>query len=155
MDLIPIGTYIGHAVSGVLSESENKQTPQIVVDFELTTAEVAGRRMPWYGFLTKKTAERTFEALRYSGWKGTDIDAPLDFGGVNAPDVELVVDHEEWEGKTRARIQWVNRMGGKSAAALPPDKAKVIAAKMRGVLAKVDQNLKSKGVSAGSDAIPF
>jgi hypothetical protein len=65
-------------------------------------------------YLTDKTIDRTVESLRHMGWGSDDLaDLPgLAAAGQLATEVELVIDHEEWEGKWRAKVKWVNRVGG-------------------------------------------
>lgn len=156
--MLPEGTFHAVARSAVLSESSKNKTPQVVVTFEITTAEHAGTKIDWFGFLTDKTTERTIESLRYAGWKGADLSDLSDLERDDTPVVALVVEHEEYEGKTRAKVQWVNREGGRGAAALPAAQAKAIAEKMRGAIAAVDQRLKGQGFQATgttSTKIPF
>lgn len=69
----------------------------------------SGEELTWVSSFTPKTERRTLEGLQYAGWSGVDI---ADLSGLGSTDVELVVDHEEYEGRTRAKIQWVNKAGG-------------------------------------------
>lgn len=118
MTLIPEGRYRAFAVPVTtmngdtwcqIGESKNGK-PQAVVNFEILDGEEAGRRIAWFGYFTEKTAARTVEALRYCGFTGDDLAAatvqPLE------QEVEIVVNHETYEGKTSAKVQWVNRAGG-------------------------------------------
>jgi len=152
--MLPEGTFAAVARGATLSESENKKTPQVVVSFEITTAEHAGTTINWFGFLTDKTTERTIESLRYAGWKGSDLSDLSDLSKSDTPIVELVIEHEEYEGKTRPKVQWVNRVG-RAGKALPAEQAKALAAKMRGAIAAVDQKLKGQGFNASGTKVPF
>lgn len=145
--MIPAGTYSAHAILGVLSESGLKKTPQVVVDFEITTAEFAGEKITWYGFLTDKTTERTGESLRLAGYDGDDLEKLKDFDWTNAPNVELEIEHELYEGQTTAKVKWVNAPGGMRAAPLSADKAKIVSSKMRAVFAKIDQKMKGSNAA--------
>src|SRR4051812_5203366 len=152
--MLPAGTFAAVARGAVLTESANKKTPQIVVNFEITTAEYAGNRIDWFGFLTDKTTERTIESLRYAGWRGSDLSDLSDLSRDDTPVVEVVIEHEEYEGKSRPKVQWVNRMGGRGGAGLPAAEAKKLAAKMRKAVAAVDQKLKSQGFSLAPSRAP-
>lgn len=153
--MLPERTYAAVARSATLTESEEKKTPQVAVTFEITTAEYAGERVIWFGFLTDKTTERTIQSLRYAGWKGTDLTDLSDLAKNDTPVVELVVEHETYKDKTRAKVQWVNPAGGRAGKALPADQAKALSAKMRGAIAAVDQKLKEQGFQGGGSGIPF
>lgn len=110
------GTYRGRAVNASLGKSDNGNM-QIAVLCDFT--EVPNTQYTWYGFFTEKTYARTLEALEYFGWTGDDL-AVFDpayveqhgLSGLDTNEVALVVEQEEYDGKTRAKIQWVNRLGG-------------------------------------------
>lgn len=150
---LPEGKFAAVARGAVLSESSKSKTPQVVVTFEITTAEYAGTTIDWFGFLTDKTTERTIESLRYAGWKGSDLADLSDLGKTDTPVVEIVIEHEEYEGKSRPKVQWVNRVG-RGGKALPAADAKKLAAKMRKAIAVVDQKLKGEGFSSGTRRAP-
>ena len=62
-------------------------------------------------------------------------------GGPDAPEVSLVVENEEYEGKWSTKIKWVNSPGGLAMKSqLPADKAKAFAAKMKGQVIAFDRN---------------
>lgn len=118
MDMIPPGNY--RAVATPIStesgdcwaqfgETKN-HNPQVVLNFEIIEGDYAGRRVAWFGYFTEKTSQRTVEALRYCGFTGDDLAAavymPLD------QEVQIVIEHEEYNGKWSAKVAWVNRAGG-------------------------------------------
>jgi hypothetical protein len=96
----------------------------VAVTFKVVRGEMAGETIDWSGWLTSpKSEDRTLASLRYCGWKGEDI---TDLGGLDQ-EVEIVVEHEEYEGKTRAKCAWVNSPRRELAA----DKAKALADRLR------------------------
>src|SRR5690606_28336352 len=104
-DMIAKGTYTAKAIEWKLGVT-SRGTEQIAVLFQLES----GEQITWYGYFTEKTTERTLDALEYMGWDGVDITDPV---GLDRNDVRLVIDHETGEdGKTYARVKWVNRIGG-------------------------------------------
>lgn len=119
--MIPAGTYsaipapvtdeaTGRTVYARFATAGQDDKKQVVVTFRLTSPEVAGQHLAWFGFFTEKTWERTIESLRYCGFRGDDLsELP---NQVLSSEVQLVVEHEEWEGRTRAKVAWVNRSGG-------------------------------------------
>ncbi len=105
---------------------------QVHAWFELLSGPHQGARLPWYGFFTKGAGKRTIESLRYMGFTGDDLEAaenqPLD------QIVSVKVGHNEYEGKTNARIDWVNRAGGgvvKLNKPMSKDELRQFAAMMR------------------------
>lgn len=145
--MIPAGTYSAIAVKAELGETSTGKE-QVGVEFEITTAgEHTGNRITWYGFFTEKTEKRTLESLRICGWVGNDI-TNLSTVGIAAPVVEIVVEHDTYNGKTSAKVAWVNRGGGLSMKnQLSPEKKRAFAARLRGPLAAIDQELKASGLS--------
>jgi hypothetical protein len=126
------GTYRGRPVRAALGMTGTGKE-QIGVLFEFV--EPVGHRMTWYGFFTDDTWDRTIEALRACGWRGDDL---TDFvEGQQLPagfdqEVELVVKHEVYQGKTTARIAFVNSGGGLAMKeTLTQDQAKAFAARMQ------------------------
>lgn len=91
-------------------------TEQVAVLFELTEGPNKGQRITWFGFFTEKTQDRTLESLEHCGWSGETLQ---DLSGISRNEVELEIDHEpdfKDPTKTRARVQWVNKPGGRSLA---------------------------------------
>lgn len=146
MDLIPAGQYQAVAVPvrteageswAQFGETKNGN-PQVVVNFEILEGEQKGRRISWFGYFTDKTTQRTVESLRYCGFTGNDLAAatymPLD------QEVQIVIDHEEYNGKWSAKVQWVNKAGGGLFKLdKPMDKRGLerFAAQMRGAVAAI------------------
>jgi hypothetical protein len=133
-DLIPPGTYRGRAVNwGLSTTSTGKE--QVAVEFEFPDAAGVVQRLTWFGFFTEKTWERTIQSLRHCGWKGVDLD---DLGGLDASEVDLVVEHDTYNGVTRAKINWVNEAGALPfVQPMEATAARSFAARMRGKVASV------------------
>lgn len=128
--MIPAGTYPavvvpqslegGAASAARFGESKDKGTPFVLVAFEILSGPQAGQRISWFGYFTDKTVDRTVESLRACGFHGDDLAA---FSDQN-PDIEvqIVVGHEEYEGKMRAKVQWVNSLSRGINIEKPMDK---------------------------------
>ncbi len=141
--MIPAGTYRARAVEGALGHTEGGN-PQLAVQFTLLDDDVQGQTIAWYGYFTEKTQERTVQALRYCGWQGDDL---TDLSGIDANEVQIVVDHEEYNGVTRAKVQWVNDGAGlRMKSRMSQGDAAAFAAKMRGAI--VAQRQKGGGSPA-------
>lgn len=90
-----------------VTEHEKTGNEEIRVMFEVCGGESNGERATWRGYFTEKTAERTLESLRYMGWDGDDV---TNIQGLDNNKVQIVVEHELWDGKVQVKIQWVNRL---------------------------------------------
>lgn len=139
MSLSP-GTYRARPVSAALGYTMNGNE-QIAVTFE--TLDPAGERVTWYGYFTEKSSDRTLQSLRYCGWRGNYL---ADFYGEQLPEgfdqeVDIVVEQEEYQGKTYTKVAWVNSGGSGMALrnAMTQDQAKAFGAKMRRTIDALDK----------------
>lgn len=93
--------------------SKNNNT-EIAVEFEILDESFRGEVITWVGHFTDKTAARTIESLQIAGWQGDDLSelADVPANQMLTDEVSLTVEGEEYEGKWRPKVQWVNRPGG-------------------------------------------
>lgn len=138
-NLIAEGNYRGKPVRGALGLTSTGKE-QIAVQFDFV--EPAGTRLTWYGYFTDAAMDRTIESLRHCGWRGDDLSV---FDGQSLPagfdqEVELVVKHEEYQGKTSARIAFINGGGGLAMKeALTQDQASAFAKRMKSRIGAFDR----------------
>ena len=155
MSRFPNGIYRAKAISHVLGESKNKGTPQSQVAFELSQEGYEGQRIDWLGYYTEKTEDRTLESLRIAGWTGDDLSA-AELPGLGSTEVDLVIENEEWEGKTRSKVQWVNKPGGIALGKPMDDVArKTFAARMRAKIATQGKLVGQRTAKVDDSDIPF
>jgi hypothetical protein len=159
---IPDGIYIARALTGALGYTKDGKEC-VGVEFLLE----GGQHITWYGYFTEKTEERTIESLRICGWTGTDLD---NLEGIDTNEVQLVIESEEYDGKMRSKVRWVNRTGGLAMSSpLDEGQARSFAARMKGKVLAFDQKAgpqptarpvgklppKSNGTKRVDDDIPF
>lgn len=96
------------AVEAELTESKNGK-PQVRMSFKLDD----GSRFTHYASLSGGALQYTVEQMRTCGWDGRAFDDLSSFGQGKA--VVLVVDDEEYEGKTRAKVKFINEPGKRGA----------------------------------------
>lgn len=107
--MIEEGSWKARACEGTLAYT-NGGNDQIAIDFALLEGPDIGAHITWYGYFTDDTFERTIESLRLMGWGGTDLS---DLEGIDSNEVRLVIAHEpDLQGELRARVKWVNGLGG-------------------------------------------
>jgi hypothetical protein len=82
-------------------------TDQIGMQFRLLDEPWKGWTLPWYGTFSEAAFPMTYEALRACGWRGEFIKS-LKSDLVDGAEVSLVVEPEEYDGKWRSRIKFVN-----------------------------------------------
>lgn len=154
-NMIPAGNYkaVATPVEGAYAQLGMSTTgnQQVLVQFEILEGPMAGRRIPWWGSFTDKSWTRTMEALRYCGFKSDDMyllpEQTLD------QEVAIVVEHSEYQGKTNARVRWVNapHSGVKLAKPMNPSELRNFSAMMK---AKAAQVKAVDGQKAGSTPAP-
>lgn len=117
---IPNGYYQGRAIRVELEDGSKKyvqlglskrsETRQLLVMFKIESGEFAGMTFPWFGYFSDDSAQRTIESLRLMGWKGKSF-ATINDEELNQL-VSLTIETEDYEGKTRTRVSWVNDLSG-------------------------------------------
>jgi hypothetical protein len=99
------GTHRARAKEWALGKS-SAGNEQIAVMFEITQGENIGKSITWFGSFSDKAVDRTLDSLRHCGWSGDNF---VELLGLDTNEVELVVEAEEYEGKIRDKVRWVNR----------------------------------------------
>lgn len=127
--MIADGVYRARAIQAALGQASTGST-QVAVEFDILTEGMEGQHITWFGYFTDATFERTVEALRTCGWQGDDLS---DLAGVDANEVDIVVEQEEYNGKVSAKVKWINKPGGMALKApMSTDQAKQFASEMKG-----------------------
>lgn len=93
-----------------------KDKPQFAIEFELLDGDDAGKHITWFGGFEGKGFEYSTKAMRACGWDGETDPEEASF----QKEVILVIEHEEYEGKTNARVKYINSLddAGPNAGAL-------------------------------------
>lgn len=108
-----VGKHRAKAIDAEFGYAGVDNKPQVALMFEITEeGPLQGRTLSWFGFFTPTTQDRTFDSLRYCGWDSDDLEqlGSLSAGtGVFRHEVELVVEEETYNGKTRPKVRWINR----------------------------------------------
>jgi hypothetical protein len=142
-----IGTFKARAKEWGLGHSANGKE-QVAVMFELAGGEHDGQSITWFGYFTEQTVDRTLDALRYCGWEGDNL-AELD--SLDANEVELVLDEEEYDGKVRTKVKWVNRPARLALKEqMTPAAAAAFAQRMRGKTTAHKQKMAQKSTPTNS-----
>jgi len=140
MTLIPATYYRARAVRTVddagievwaIWGRANTDTVQVGMTFEILDGEYSGHRLPWYGYWTKNSWERTVQSLRYCGFTGNDL---MDLNNQDlSNEVSVKVEHEDYDGETYARIAWVNQghSGVRMANPMSIDELRMFSARMQ------------------------
>jgi len=153
--MIPAGYYQAKCTETQWCFS-SKGTKSIACLFELfIDADVPEKNttITWYGYFTDKTWERTCESLMHMGWSGDDLS---ELGELEQT-VSLDVAEEEYEGRVRNKVQWVNPVGRKGISNSNPMSEQDIqqfAAQMKSRLGKLSVPKSNSGDSPVDD-IPF
>lgn len=103
------GKYIATVEGGMLTRSSSKGTEQVAVEFRLAEGPDNGSRITAYLALTEGRLPYTVKELRICGWQGDDL-SNLD--SIKGNEVELVLDEDTYNGKTRVKVAFINRPGG-------------------------------------------
>lgn len=113
------GRYECRAIGPVIiGESKEKKTPFVEFNYKIETGPNSGGVLKFTGYFSEKTMERTFEAMRTSGWEGDDLAefADNELHGLGKNLVSVQAELEEYVNKEgrkaiTARAAWVNPLG--------------------------------------------
>ncbi len=145
------GRYNARAIEWGLGKTSTGKE-RVAVQLELTDPSVLGRRLTWYGYFTEGSLPHTVKALRALGWQGADLSV-LD--GLDRNDVSIVVEHEDYEGKTQVRVKWINEPGSLGVKTpLQGDEAKSFAARMKANILALEQGQAKPNNAKPSPARP-
>jgi len=143
MPTMEAGTHVARIVSTAIGTTK-KGEPQVLIRFE----NDHGEHITWYGYFSHKALPYTLERLKTCGWdavaNGNDVSSLHQSEMLVGNQVELVCEEEEYEGKPRVRVQWINSLG----STLSIDEARDIGAKVKGVIER-------DGGAPDLDDIPF
>ena len=131
MELLPAGTYRAHAGERVLG-STAKGIPQVAVQCVIDQPGFEGQSITYYGFFSDTAYEYAVKSLRAMGWEGDDL---ADLSTVGKKPFSIVVEHEEYDGKTRAKVVFVNGDGVAMKNVMGTEEVKAFAASMRSRIA--------------------
>ena len=125
------GRYKARAFDAELTQTRTGKE-QIAVHFRISEGAHQGEMIAWYGYTnTPASAKRTFEALRACGWAGQDLS---NLEGLDSQEVELVLAQEEYEGRRRIQVRWVNSLARRGGRPMTEAEKKAFAARMKGLL---------------------
>jgi hypothetical protein len=141
--MINEGRYTARAKSWDFGVTDNNNE-QFAILFEITDGPEKGQSMTWYGMFLQgidkngepyDMAKQTIETMRICGWSGDDL---MNVDGIDTNEVQIVIRHETFEGKTRAKIKFVNKPGGLGIKNKLPESGRAsLAKKFRGLALSV------------------
>lgn len=132
---IPAGNYIARSTgpADVQFGYANSGSEQISVVLALQNEGYEGKVVTWFGsFASEESQKITMRQMRDMGWSTDNVTNPE---GIDANEVEITIDYEEFQGKERMKIKRIAPVGGfKVEMKKPMDDAqkKAFAARMRG-----------------------
>jgi hypothetical protein len=136
---------------------------QVAIPFTVSAGEHTGETITWIGVMHDTTDkngvsghERVVQSLQYMGWQGDEIAELAELTDEQAikiftEDVELSCAPELYDGKTRLKVQWVNKVGAgrftfKEAAT--KNDLKSFSAQMKNTIRGMQHGNRQNGTSA-------
>jgi hypothetical protein len=131
----PDGRYTAKPLTAALTETKAGK-PRLVVDFTITSQELANRPIRFSTGLDASEKQFAFavKALRTCGWTGDDLSSIT----LSPAEVEITTETREYEGKQHTEVKYVNPLGGPLKHRMDAEKARAFAAQMRQRVAAVD-----------------
>lgn len=126
--------YNARACSGASFAPSSNGNQQIAINMEIVDGEFAGESIAWIATFHDTPdkngvtgSERNIQSLQYMGWAGDDLAELVDISDEQArkllPEVvSIVCEPDTYDGKTRLKVKWVNKPGGRFAFKEPVSK---------------------------------
>ena len=137
--ILPEGNYAARVHAHALTADKNSGNERYTVEFVVSTGECVGEfARARYGFTSDAQTELSISQLRALGWRGNDFsNVELD----TDKEFSIRVKHSFGKGEDGQEKTYVDALvntGGVEKFALPPDRAKAFAAKMKARVAAFD-----------------
>jgi hypothetical protein len=147
--MIPAGTYDAQAVSDALfSNSSKKGTAQVAVSLRTEAGDIT-----WIGYLSDAALPYTEANLATMGYDGESASS------VKGAKIQIVVEHETYEGKPQARVKYINEPGGGLARFTPMSTTEESLVKVRlkaaALVRKAAKGAQQKAAVPATDDAPF
>lgn len=134
---------------------------EIVFEFKEPSTE-GMETLNWVGWLSEKAISNTMDTLvNVLGFNGDDsVDANGVLSNPNALDwrkeLSIVVELEEYNGKSYPKIKWVNNMGGSAYANIAPEtiKGAIVASGFKAAFLAAKQQSKPAAPTASAPLSP-
>lgn len=121
VDLPKPGQYVAKIISyGIAEPKDATKKPEVRLTFEFDE-NGTNRQVNYKGFLTDAAAEYTIKNLITCGMKSDKLSSLTQPGAFENKEISITVEHEEYNGKTYARVKWINDLGGSKFKALTPE----------------------------------
>ncbi len=140
--LMPAADYPITCIAAKLGYAGTKNE-QIGARLRIIDGPLKGKTMLWYGSFSENAQEFTIKAMRAMGFTGND---PSDLSSMINNDVQAiaVVQHDEYQGKKRAKVAWINGADVQMKDEMNQDELKAFAHRMRGVFARYGGNVAAR-----------
>lgn len=126
---IKAGTYKARGVVAALGFTAGGKE-QVAVQLAILSEGHEGETVTWFGYFSDAATDRTLESLRHLGWQGDDL---FDLTGIDGNEVSIVLEEDDYNGKTSIKVKWINEIRGLTLKAPMTDaQAKAFSARMKG-----------------------
>lgn len=102
------GTYKAMPRDAVMGKT-SKGAEQLGIAFEILDGDEKGKTITAYLYFSEKSVDRTLESLEHCGWDGESL---RDLRTALTREVSIVVELDTYEGKTSAKVRWINSGAG-------------------------------------------
>lgn len=144
--LIATGSYLAELIGWEYGFTKNNHA-QLALQFRLLDGPDQGRTIPAYRNFADGAIEYTFEAMTALGWDGESVDNPE---GLGTKQVMLVINHEEYNGKWNAKVQYINSLARLNSKPMTQQDRSKFGVDMKGALLKYQREKLGKGAPAAA-----
>lgn len=138
------GRYTAKVVEYGVPQLEPNQKPHIVLVFEYEETPGVKKRISAYRYLTGGAVEYTLKDLLTCGLKSNSVSSLTRPEAFWDKEVSIVLEDEEYQGKKRTKVKWINEVGGAKWANMQPMEADAQFAQYDNYIAAMRQEMGKK-----------
>jgi hypothetical protein len=120
--MVKPGYYQARVKTYGIPEVKDGKHPQVAITFEFMEGNTP-RELTYYGSLSPRAAQYTIDNVIRAGLKSDDLSTMCDENAFESKEVQITVTNEEYDGKMRSKITWINELGGAKFKAICKEQA--------------------------------
>lgn len=135
---------------GIAEKKETQKAPQVAITFGYDDNGTQ-QTITYYGSLSNDAAPYTIKNLITCGMKTDSIDSLCEPGAFTEKEVQIVIEADEYQGKTTMKVRYINEIGGAQFKALAKDAAKAQLGHFNSFIAATRKEMGVTQKAAGDD----
>jgi hypothetical protein len=150
MSIVKPGKYVAKVVDYGIPEIQPGKIACVALTFEFKD-DTSLRQLTWFGYLSDAAIGIAIKGMITAGLKSNDLLTLLGPEAFHDKEVQITVENEEYDGKTRARIKWINEISGSKWKNMEPTNARTLLSQFTNHVGAVRKEMGSSEFAPAKD----